>query len=80
MKQWMAIEELLEMAQESSSLAEFRKTAGLPEVSTEAALLIIFIKLSEFCGSRFVYNCYAIFNPIAKGCMAHLITNPFCEC
>ena len=35
--------------------------------------LCLLIISSEFCGSRFVYNCDAIFNPIAKGCMIYLI-------
>ena len=35
--------------------------------------LWLLIISSEFCGSRFVYNCDAIFNPIAKGCMTYLI-------
>ena len=35
--------------------------------------LCLLVISSEFCGSRFVYNCDAIFNPIAKGCMTYLI-------
>lgn len=35
--------------------------------------LCLLIISSEFCGSRFVYNCDAIFNPITKGCMTYLI-------
>ena len=75
MKQWMTTEELLKMAQKSSSLAEFRKTARLPEASTEAALLITMHKLAKSAsGSKpIAYKAMIIKNLLSM----YLSENPY---